>query len=187
MVKVINSKFSSDDIKKELRRVNYNSRYMKLLINSFYTLIIIFAISALVVTLLMPILEIKGDSMSPLYSNGDVAVSMKFNRINRGDIISFYYGNKILIKRVIAVPGDWITIDDKNQVFVNGSKLNEPYVKQTSYDIGDIKYPYQVVADAYFVLSDDRDDNIDSRFTQIGCVKKSDIIGRVLFRIWQSK
>ena len=131
----------------------------------------------------MPVLEVKGNSMQPTYKNGDITVAFKTKKINQGDIISFYYGNKILVKRVIAGSGDWVNIKE-GIVYVNGEALKESYVNDNKYDIGDIKYPYQVPDGQWFVLSDNRVDTQDSRYVQIGCVKNDDVVGKILFRLF---
>lgn len=177
-------KITTSQIEEELKRENYKSKYLKIFRSTIYTIIIIAAFAVLIATLIMPVLEIKGDSMKPKYSNGDVAVAIKTKNIEKGDIISFYYGNKILVKRVIASAGDWVTIDDNGKVFVNGKEIKEPYLVDYNYDIGDIKYPFQVPDSSWFVMGDNRTDLNDSRFNQIGTIKQDDVIGKVLFRLW---
>ena len=178
------NKLSIAQIENELKRENYKSKYLKLFRSTIYTIIIIAAFTVLLATLVMPVLEIKGDSMNPIYSNGDIAVAFKTKNINTGDVISFYYGNKILVKRVIAKSGDWVNISDDGKVIVNGDEIKEPYLVDRKYDIGDIKYPYQVPDGSWFVMGDNREDTNDSRSSQIGAIKQDDVVGVVLFRVW---
>lgn len=180
-------KITASQLKEELKRENYKTKYLKLLKSTIFVIVIIAAFSVLIATLIMPVLEIKGSSMSPIYDNGDIAVLFKTKNIKKNDIVAFYYGNKILIKRVVGVASDWINITDKGEVYVNGKIIEEPYLKNSKFDIGDIKYPYQVPDGSLFVLSDDRLDTSDSRFLEIGTIKNDDIIGKVLFKIWPLK
>ena len=176
--------FSSDLIKQELKRENYKSRYLKILKSTIYSIFIIAAFSVLLATLVMPVFEIKGDSMSPSFNNGDIALSIKSSDLKTGDVISFYYGNKILVKRVIARAGDWVIVKEDGTIYVNGNQIEESHHQNQLMDIGDIKYPYQVPDGQWFVLSDDREDLKDSRSSLIGCIKQEDVIGKVLFKIW---
>lgn len=172
------------EIKDELNRINYKARYGTLLKSTLYTIIIIAAISAIISTLVMPVLQISGNAMEPKYKNGDIVVSIKTKNLKSGDIVAFYHGNKILVKRVIATSGDWVNIDKTGVVYVNGQKLEEKYLTVKGLGETDIKYPYQVPNESYFVLSDDRTNNIDSRLEEIGSVKQDDLIGKVLFKVW---
>ena len=139
---------------------------------------------ALVSTFVTPILQVSGSSMKPIYEEGDVVLTFNTNNIKSGDVIAFYHGNKILIKRVIAGSGNWINIDDSGQVYINGVLLKENYVKELLLGESDIEYPYQVPSGEWFVLSDNRTNLVDSRNTEIGSVSKNEIIGKILFRIW---
>ena len=171
-------------IKSELNREKYKSKYSHVLKTTIYTLVILAAFAAIIATLVLPVLQISGDSMDPTYNNGDIVATIKTNRLNQGDIIAFYHGNKILVKRVIATEGSWVNMDDKGNVTVNGIKIEEEYV--INKQIGDysIKFPYQVPTNSVFVLSDDRSNMIDSRSIDVGSISKDDLIGKVLFKVW---
>lgn len=182
--KITVDSLTKNAITKELNRVKYKSKYNGLLRNTIYTLIIIIAIGAILVSLFMPVLEISGDSMNPKYLNGDIVVTFKTKNIHSGDIIAFYYGNKILVKRVIATEGNWVNISDKGDITINGEKLKEDYVIHKKAGDYSTKFPCQVKTDSYFVLSDDRNNIIDSRNEDIGLIHEDDIVGKVLFRIW---
>ena len=132
----------------------------------------------------MPVLEINTNSMSSTYNQGDIVTSIKTKNINQGDVIAFYHGNKILVKRVIATSGSWVVMNKDGSIYVDGKLLDEPYVENKIVGEYDIEFPYQVPDGSYFVLSDMREDAIDSRNSQIGSISSEDIIGKILFRIW---
>lgn len=178
---------TSEEIEKELKRTIYNSSYIRVLKSTVYSLIIIVAIAVLIASFLFPVFQISGSSMAPLYDNGDIVISVKTNNLASKDIVAFYHGNKILVKRIIAGPGQWVVIDKKGNVFVDGKQIKEDYIKEKSLGDSNIKYPYQVPVDTWFVLSDNRLEVLDSRNSEIGCIKNDDIIGKIVFKIWDSK
>lgn len=180
-------KLTVSQVEEELKREVYKSKYTKILRSTIYALIIIAAIAAIVVTQIMPVLEINETSMKPTYENGDIVLSLKTKSLKSGDIVAFYHGNKILIKRVIAGSGSWINIDEVGNVYVNGEALSEDYISNKMLGEVDIEFPYQVPEGKYFVLSDDREILIDSRMSEIGCIDKDNIIGKVVFRVWPIK
>lgn len=178
---------TSEEIEKELKRTIYNSSYIRVLKSTVYSLIIIIAIAVLIASFFIPVFQISGSSMAPLYDNGDIVISVKTNNLASKDIVAFYHGNKILVKRIIAGPGQWVVIDKKGNVFVDGKQIKEDYIKEKSLGDSNIKYPYQVPVDTWFVLSDNRLEVLDSRNSEIGCIKNDDIIGKIVFKIWDSK
>ena len=147
-------------------------------------LIVVAAIAILVATLLLPILRIYGSSMTPTLREGEIVVSVKGADVKRGEILAFYYNNKVLIKRVIAFPGEWIDIDDTGYVTVDGKELEEPYLKEHTLGDTNITLPYQVPEGRYFVMGDHRSTSVDSRNTAVGCVAEEQIVGRIVFRVW---
>lgn len=175
---------TSKDIEEELKRETYKSKYIKVLKSTIYALIIIAASSALVATFFMPVFQISGNSMAPKYNNGEFVVSVKTSNLTRGDVIAFYHGNKILVKRVIASAGQWVAMDEEGNVYVDGLKLQESYVSNKVVGEYDIEFPYQVPDGHWFVLSDDRTESIDSRNSNIGCISQDDVIGKIVFRVW---
>lgn len=185
--KTIPKSLTIKQVEEELKREKYKSKYKKVLKNTIYSLIIIAAVSALIVTLVMPVLEVSETSMKPTLNEGEIVITLKAKKLHRGDIIAFYQGNKILLKRVIATPGDFININDTGDVTINGTILDEPYINNKTKGDTLLKFPYQVLENQYFVLNDDRQSLIDSRNEDIGCIKKEDIIGKVIFRIWPFK
>ena len=175
---------SIDDIKAELHRIKYRRSYRNIIRNTLYTLITVAAIAVLVATLWMPVLQTHGSSMTPTLRDNNIVVSVKNGEVNYGDIIAFYYNNKILIKRVIALPGDWIDIKQDGTVYVNGSICNEPYISEKAFGDCNIEMPYQVPDAKYFVMGDHRLTSTDSRNSALGCVSEEQIVGRILFRVW---
>lgn len=174
---------STKELEAELHNEKYKSKYKKILKSTVYILLIVVAISAIVATLVFPVLKIYGTSMSPIVNNGDIVVAIKKNKFNSSDVVAFYYNNRILVKRVIATPQDWVNIDEDGKIYVNNVLLDESYIYGKTVQ-GDIKYPFQVPSDSYFVLSDQREIMVDSRNKEIGCIKQEDIVGKVVFKVW---
>ena len=172
------------ELEAELRRVRYKSRYRSVLRSTVYTLITVAAAAILVATLWLPVLQIYGNSMAPTLQDGEIIFSVKTSDFEPGDIISFYYNNKILVKRVIARPGDWVDIDEAGNVLLNGVPLEEPYLEEKALGDCDIPLPYQVPDGKYFVMGDHRSISVDSRSTAVGCVAQEQIVGKILFRVW---
>ena len=177
---------SIDEIESELKKEKYKSKYFNILSSTVYGLIIVAALAAIIATLIMPVFQISGSSMKPVLNNGDLVISIKTKKLNSGDIIAFYHGNKILVKRVIARAGQWVVIDESGKVYVNGVLLEEPYIESFVLGDCDIKFPYQVPAESWFVLGDNRTIFTDSRNSEIGSIKEEDIIGKILFKLWDT-
>ena len=175
---------TSAQLSNELTRERYKRSYALVLRSTIYTLITVAAIAVLVAVLFLPVLRIYGSSMNPTLNEGDIVVSLKGSEFETGEIIAFYYNNKILVKRVIANAGDWVDIDEDGNVFVNGEKLNEPYLKDKAFGETDIKLPYQVPDKRIFVMGDNRSVSVDSRNTSVGCVAEEQIVGKIAFCVW---
>lgn len=171
-------------IQAELNRVRYRSSYSRVLRSTVYTLITVAAIAILVATLWLPVLQIYGSSMEPTLSEGNIVLSLKGGRFETGDVVAFYYNNKILVKRVIGNPGDWVDIDKDGNVYVNKVLLDEPYIVEKDYGICDLELPYQVPDGRIFVMGDNRNVSLDSRSTAVGCVAEEQIVGRLAFVVW---
>ena len=175
---------TTDSIKKELDRYTYRRNFLRTLRNTAFTLVVVAALAILVAVLLMPILRIYGSSMSGTVDNGDLVASIKTSDMKTGDVIAFYYNNNILVKRVIAVSGDFVDIDEEGNVYVNQTLLNEPYLSSKAFGETNIELPYQVPEDRIFVMGDNREVSIDSRNTAVGCVAGEQVVGKIVFRVW---
>lgn len=171
-------------LQRELDRVQYNKRYRGVIRSTIYVLLTVAAVAVLVATLLLPVLRIYGTSMTPSLQEGDIVVSVKGMDFSRGDVVSFYYNNKILVKRVAAFEGEWVNIDEDGNVYVNGTLLDEPYVDEKAFGECDIQLPYQVPEGRIFVLGDHRATSVDSRSTTVGCVFEEQIVGKIVYRVW---
>lgn len=176
-----------EELEAELKRIKYNKRYGSVLRSTVYALIIVAAIAILIAVLVFPVLRIHGSSMTPNLYDGNIVVCLKNSKYEVGDSIAFYYNNKILVKRVIARSGEWVDIDENGYVYVNGEKLEEPYVQDHALGECDIELPYQVPDGRVFVMGDHRSVSVDSRSTSVGCVSDEQIVGRLLFRVWPFK
>ena len=185
--KEISSLPTIDQIETERKRYRWKKTYLKALRGTISVLTYMAAVAALIATLVLPVLQIEGKSMEPTLVNGDIVLLTKTTTLGRGDICGFSWNNKILIKRVIGIPGDWIEIDTDGTVYLNGERLDEPYADQISFGECDLEFPFQVPQEQYFVLGDMRESSIDSRNTLIGCVEKEQIIGQVFLRVWPFK
>lgn len=175
---------SVSELEAELQRERYRSKFRSTMRSTIYALITVAAVAVLVATLLLPVLQIYGSSMTPTLEDGDIVLSLKEADFERQDVIAFYYNNKILVKRVIARSGEWVNIDEEGNVTVNGEPLEEPYVMERSLGECDIQLPYQVPEGRLFVLGDHRSVSVDSRSTAVGCVAEEQIVGKLIFRIW---
>lgn len=173
-----------DLLEKELSREKYRKRYRKVLRSTIYTLITVAAAAVLVATLLLPVLQITGTSMAPGLVEGDVVVSLNGSRYAPGDVIAFYFDNKVLVKRVIATAGQWVDIDEDGSVYLDGELLEEPYLTEKALGQCNIELPYQVPESKIFVMGDHRSVSLDSRNTAVGCVSDEQIVGRLVFRVW---
>ena len=175
---------SLNDIQKERKRIRKDALYWQALRGTVAVLIVVAAVAVLVATLFLPILQISGDSMSPTLQHDEIVILLKTKDFGRGDLVGFYYQGKILLKRVIALPGDEVAIDAEGNVYVNGEILEEPYVTDKGLGDCDLEFPYKVPGTSYFVLGDQRSNSVDSRNSVIGAVSRDDIIGKVFLRVW---
>ncbi len=175
---------STGELKAELSRERYRRSYAATLRSTVFALITVAAAAILVAVLLLPVLRIYGSSMYPTLSEGDIVISLKGSRFNTGDVVAFYYNNKILIKRVIAHTGEWVDIDEDGNVYVNNKMIDEPYLKDRAFGDCNIKLPYQVPESKLFVMGDNRSVSVDSRNTAVGCVAEEQIVGKVVFCVW---
>lgn len=171
-------------LEEELKRETGRRQYRRVLRSTIYTLITVAAAAVLVATLLLPVLRIYGSSMTPALTDGDIVVSVKSGTFKRGDIIAFWLNNKILVKRVIAQPGEWVDIDENGNVSIDGELLDEPYLAEKALGECDIELPCQVPEGRIFVMGDHRSTSTDSRSSAVGCVAEEQIVGKLVFRVW---
>ncbi|WP_125141773.1 signal peptidase I [Clostridium transplantifaecale] len=178
---------SVEQLETELKRVRHKNEYKRTFRGTVYILVTVAAIAVLVATMFMPVLQVCGSSMEPTLENGELVLSLKNGKFRRGEVVAFYYNNKILLKRVIGVPGDQIVVKDDGTVLVNGTALDEPYVTDKGLGECDLEFPYQVPDNRIFVMGDHRQTSIDSRSSTIGCVSEELIVGKVVLRFWPLK
>lgn len=172
------------EIQSERKRIRKKDYYRQALRGTVSVLVVVAAVAVLIATLLLPILQISGDSMSPTLEHDEIVVLLKTKKFNRGDLIGFYYQGKILLKRVIALPEDEVAIDADGNVYVNGELLDEPYVVDKGLGDCDLEFPYTVPGTSYFVMGDRRSNSVDSRNSAVGSIPREDIIGKVFIRVW---
>ena len=183
--KIVNERPTVEELEAELNRVKYMQRYRVVLKSTIYTLITVAAVAVLVATLWLPVLQIYGSSMTPTLQDGEIVFSVKTTDLEQGDIVAFYYNNKILVKRVIAGPGEWVNIcPETGNVSINDILLEEPYLQEKAFGDADIEFPYQVPDGKIFVMGDHRSTSVDSRHTAVGCVAEEQIVGKIVFRVW---
>jgi signal peptidase I len=180
---------TSQQLEAELQRVKYRKRYRSVLRSTVYTLITVAALAVLVATLLLPVLQIYGSSMTPTLTDGDIVLTVKTTEFKTGDVVAFYYNNKILVKRVIAQAGEWVDITPEGDVYVGKTSgqmvlLDEPYLLEKALGDCNIELPYQVPESRVFVMGDHRSLSVDSRNTAVGCVAEEQLVGKLVFRVW---
>lgn len=171
-------------LKEELQRENYRHRYASVLRSTVFTLVVIAAFAILVATLWLPVLQIYGSSMTPTLEEGQLVISVKGSDFEQGDLVAFYIGNKLLVKRVIAGPADVVSIEADGTVYVNDEELYEPYITDKALGECDVEFPYQVPESRYFLLGDHRAISVDSRSSNVGCVAEEQIVGKITFCVW---
>ena len=179
-----NLKPSIDELRKELKRENSKKEYSRVLRNTLLVVVFVASLAVLISSFFVTVLKVTGDSMTPTLETGQIVIAQNSKEFEVGDLLAFYYNNKVLVKRVIGSPGDWVNIDEDGKVSVNGVELVEEYASDFSLEPSDITFPYQVPENRWFVLGDHRSVSIDSRSSVVGCVTKEQLIGKVVFRVF---
>ncbi len=175
---------TAEQLESELKQMKYRRNFRRIMRSTVSSLLVVAAIAVLVSMLFLPVLRVTGTSMTPTMQNDELIICSKRSNFKQGDIVAFYYKNRILLKRVIGVAGDYIDIKEDGTVYVNGNKLDEPYVSELAFGECDIELPYQVPDNRIFVMGDHRSVSVDSRSTTVGCIADEYVIGKVIFRIW---
>lgn len=178
---------SAEQLENEIGRIRHGREYVRILRSTISSLIVVAAIAVLVSMLFLPVLRVTGTSMTPTLQNDELVICRKWGEFKRGDVIAFYYNNKILLKRVIGLSGDVIDIAEDGTVYVNGEAIDEPYLNEKAFGECDLNLPYQVPDERIFVMGDHRSTSVDSRSTTVGCVANESVVGEVMLRIWPFK
>ena len=173
-----------EQLRKELRRTNYNIEYRRVLRSTVSIIVIVAAVAILIAVLCLPVIQVNGSSMVPSLAEGDILVCLATKDIQVGDIVCFYVGNRLLVKRCIALPGQQVDMDEQGRIFVDGQLLSESYVSEFAVGECNIDFPYQVPDNRIFCIGDNRGTSVDSRNTAVGCVSEEQLVGKVLFRVW---
>ena len=175
---------TSEQIETAILKTKYSQKYKKVLKSTLSSLVVVAAIAVLIATLMLPVLQIQGSSMEPTLNDEEIVVLIKTSKLKRGQLCCFSYQNKLLIKRVIGIPGDTVHINEEGYVFVNEEPLDEPYILDRALGECDVTFPIHVTENHYFILGDHRSTSIDSRSSAVGLVDTEQVVGKIFFRIW---
>lgn len=175
---------TAEQVENAISRAKYTAKYKKVLKSTLSSLIVVAAIAVLIATLALPVLQIQGSSMEPTLNDEEIVVLIKTSNLKRGQLCCFSYQNKLLIKRIVGIPGDTININEEGYVYINGELLDEPYILDRALGECDIDFPFHVTESHYFILGDNRSTSIDSRSSVVGLVSEEQIVGKIFFRIW---
>lgn len=175
---------SIESLRAELAREEARCNRRRVLWNMAAALVIAAAVAGLVLTRVYALIEVDGNSMEPTLSDGEILFLRRTKEVSAGDIAGFYHEGKILLKRVIGMPGDEIEIDGDGNVSVNGQPLEEPYLREKSLEKCQLNFPVKVPEGTFFVLGDNRAVSVDSRDLSVGYVRKDQVVGRAVIKAW---
>ena len=166
-------------------------RVLKEICSTLLYLVVIFTLTFLFITFIAQRTEVSGSSMEPTLQDRDSLlvdkISYRFKDPERFDIIIFPYrygNNQYFIKRVIGLPGETIQIDSEGNIYINGQVLSESYGAEVIQDPGRAATEIVLGDDEFFVMGDNRNHSMDSRDLSVGNIKKNDILGRAMLRIY---
>jgi signal peptidase I len=174
-------------VREERRKLYRRSLRMRALSAFLLSLSLTVTGSGLILLIFLPVLEVSGSSMEPTLQDGDILVLQRPDSIQTGEMCGMYAQGRLILKRVIGLPGDVVNMDDSGDVYVNGVMLQEPYISRKAMGICDLEFPYTVPENSLFVMGDHRETSIDSRSSLIGCVGMDQVMGQVVARIWPPK
>lgn len=177
-------KLSTAALEQEVRRSKEIKQRTSMARGVIVSLLCAVAVAVVLTIYFFPALALHGQSMEPTFEAGDLVLSSKVSDLKRGDLLAFSYDNEIMVKRIVAIGGDIVGMDENGVVSVNGEALDEPYVKSLTLGQCDIEFPFRVPDGKYFVLGDNREMSVDSRSKEIGTVAESQVVGRLVFRLW---
>ena len=172
------------EIESEMSQVRSKGKYRQALRGTVGTVIVVAALAVLIATLFLPVFRVTGTSMQPGFQPGDILLGRKAGELKQGDLCSFYFNNKLILKRVIALGGDIVEISEEGKVKVNNVELDEPYVSEYALGLCDLEFPFEVPLNTLFVMGDNRDNSVDSRVTSFGCIDQSEIVSKIMLRVW---
>ena len=175
---------SVEMLERELQREREKTQRGRRWRRALLIIVALVLIAAAVGLTTVPLLRISGDSMADTLQDGDVVLGLRLPHLENGDVISFRYDDGVLVKRLIAQGGDWVELDPDGFVFVNGTRLQEPYVTALSRGSGDVAFPLTVPDGMCFVLGDNRAVSVDSRSSTLGCIEEGAVLGRLFLRVW---
>jgi len=162
------------------KRVLPGPPYAKIALRLVDVLLVVVLLLANLFTHVFMVVRYHGDGMEPSLSDRQMLVLLKTDKVQPGDIIAFYYNNKVLVRRVICEGGHSISLEANGAVTIDGAVLDEPYVQEPSVGQHNISFPYHVPYEHYFVMGDNRSIAMDSRLSEIGTVPADRILGKVL-------
>ena len=174
---------TTDQIRKELARME-KKRGLSTALKVLVFLIVVLLVAAITFFCLLSGYVIYGNSMSPSLNEKDLVLAIPKAPVKTGDLAAFRHEDRILIKRVIAGPGDRVEVLNDGRVIINGSELYEPYAFYSTGGVNDMSYPLDIPEHTWFVLGDNRGSSVDSRSSILGLIGDEQMQGKVFVRVW---